>query len=47
MNAVELVDDIAQQVAADHAVLHAPEHGRDDIAPGVSDTCRIRTGQQA
>ena len=36
VDAVELVDDIAQQVAADHAVLHALEHGGDDIAPVVA-----------
>ena len=47
MNAVELVDDIAQQVSADHAVLHALEYGGYDIAPSVRDTCRIGTGQQA
>ena len=49
MNAVELVDDIAQQVAADHAVLHALEHGGDDIAPIVAvGTCeRAQVTEQA
>jgi hypothetical protein len=32
MDAVDLVDDVAQQVAADHAVLHALEHVGDDFA---------------
>src|SRR5690606_8566261 len=32
VNAVDLVDDVAQQVAADHAVLHALEHVGDDLA---------------
>ena len=36
MNAAELVDDIAQQVAADHPVLHALEHGGDHVAPVVA-----------
>ena len=43
MDAVELVDDVAQQVAADHAVLHAAKHGGDDIAPVVA----VGTGQRA
>ena len=43
MNAVELVDDIAQQVAADHPVLHALENGGDDIAPVVA----VGAGQRA
>ena len=34
VDAVQLVDDIAQEVAADHPVLDALEHGGDDIAPG-------------
>ena len=33
VDAVDLVDDVAQQVAADHAVDDAPEHGGDDVAP--------------
>ena len=32
MDSVDLVDDVAQQVAADHAVLHALEHVGDDFA---------------
>jgi len=32
MNAVDLVDDVTQQKAADHAVLHAFEHVGDDFA---------------
>jgi hypothetical protein len=32
VNAVDLVDDVAQQVAADHAVLHAAKHIGDDLA---------------
>ena len=36
VDAVELVDDVAQQVAADHAVLHAAKHRGDDIAPIVA-----------
>ena len=35
MDAVELVDDIAQQVAADHPVLHPLEHGGNDLPPVV------------
>ena len=36
MDAVQLVDDVAQEVTADHPVLHALEHGGDDIAPVVA-----------
>jgi hypothetical protein len=32
VDAVDLVDDVAQQVAADHAVLHALEDVGDDLA---------------
>ena len=32
MNAVDLVDHIAQQIAVDHAVDRALEHGRDHVA---------------
>jgi hypothetical protein len=31
MDAGDLVDDVAQQVAADHAILHAAKHGGDHI----------------
>ena len=43
MDAIELVDDIAQQVAADHPILHNLERGSDDIPPVVT----IRTGERA
>lgn len=33
MNAVDLVDDVAEQVAIVHSVDRAPKHGRDDVAP--------------
>lgn len=36
MNAADLVDDVAQQVAAFHAVVHALEHGGNDVAPVVA-----------
>ena len=36
VDAVELVDDVAQQVAADHPVLHAAEDGGNDLAPVVA-----------
>src|SRR5439155_26560976 len=39
----EFVDDVAQQVAADHPVLHTAKNGRDDLAPVVT----VRTGQCA
>ncbi|MOA62110.1 hypothetical protein D3C78_1874280 [compost metagenome] len=32
VDAVDLVEDLAQQVAADHAVLHALEDVGDDLA---------------
>ena len=36
MDARDLVDDVAQEIAADHAVLHALEHRGDDVAPVVA-----------
>ena len=35
VDAVDLVDDVAQQIAAFHAVLHAFEHLGNHLAPGV------------
>jgi hypothetical protein len=43
VDAVELVDDVAQQVAADHAVLHALEDGRNHIPTVVA----VGTGERA
>jgi len=43
MDAVELVYDIAQQVAAHHPVLHAAKHGRDHVAAVVT----VGTGECA
>ena len=43
MDAVEFVDDIAQQITANHAVLHTFEHGGDDITPVVT----VGTGKRA
>jgi len=40
---LRLLIHIAQQVAADHAVLHAAKHGGDDIAAIVA----IGTGERA
>jgi hypothetical protein len=36
MNAGDLVDEIANEIAVDHPVLHAPQDGGDHIAPCVS-----------
>ena len=36
VDAVDLVDDVAQQVTADHAVVDAPEDGGDHVAPVVA-----------
>jgi hypothetical protein len=43
MDAVELVDDVAQQVAADHPVLHAAKHGGNHIPAIVA----VGTGERA
>ena len=43
MDAVELVDDIAQQVAADHPVLHPAKHRGNHLTPIIT----VRTGQGA
>jgi hypothetical protein len=43
VNAVELVDDVAQQVAAHHPVLHAAKHRGDHVTPIVA----IGTGELA
>ena len=47
VDAVELVDDIAQEVAADHAVLHPAKDRGDDIAARVSGASRVGTGEGA
>jgi hypothetical protein len=36
MNACDLVDHVAKQVAALHPVVHATKDGRDDVATIVS-----------
>ena len=41
MDAVQLVDDVPEQVAAAHSVVHAAKDGGDHIAPSVSDTSHI------
>lgn len=42
MNPVELVDDIAQKVTTDHAVLHALKHSRNHLAPVITVGTRQR-----
>ena len=49
MDAGDLVDDVAQQIAALHAVIDALEHGGDDVAPVVAVGAgeRAQIGEQA
>ncbi|MNR53452.1 hypothetical protein D3C85_1734740 [compost metagenome] len=45
VNAVDLVDDVAQQIAADHTVLHASENIGDDFALTTFLSCSCQAAQ--